>query len=938
MIGAAMIDPRQEVVLIRNKERGGFDDKTAQVLAYHEAGNVINVTLGSRNGGRSYRYAATNVVVLGNPEVIAIHRADAVQIRGETIQGVTEILRFPGGRESWFRVFYSSESGDGYTTCPETQLRVTRKPEEVQAAEAVLDYWRDLAANLALNDFVRREYSNFKDIPADSALRFLLEGRPPMSVDPAAPVLEPFSSNISQRDALDMALGNRISVIDGPPGTGKTQTIVNLIANLVSVQGKTVGVASLNNAAVENVRDKLIDHGLGHIVADLGRQDKRDEFFLRQGERNSDLDAWLRGPVPEEISDEDLESSARQLRTLQETSRQLALWQQELDAFQLERDHFLLSVDRADLPELEGLSRLQTSGQVLRFLAETVSAPPAPGRLGKFIRRLRLRLRYGRLSQLDLGDSNTVLSLHKAFYDLKVAELEKQVEKASGLLASSEYARVQTEYCSSSQLRLEGLLRRRYMAMPRRIYAKETYNKQFADFTADYPVLLSTCHSLRRNVPRGQLLDYLIIDEASQVDLLVAGLALSCARNVVIVGDLKQLQHIATPIRAAKTPPVPHFDYKRHSILSAVIAAYGQSLPRTMLREHYRCDPAIIDFCNKKFYDGQLIPVPPAGPRHHPALVVVRTTAGNHMRAHSSGGRTNQREAEVIAQEVLRDFCQDVRRENIGVISPYRRQVDKITDALLERIQTDDAMINDIQADTVHKFQGREKEVVIMSTVVDETAEGHRGIQFVDDPNLVNVAVSRATKRFVLVTNYDMVPESRHLRDLVLFIRYSNPGEGVVESTVVSVFDLLYREYSAVLQPLADRLKKDSAFASENIIHTVLSEILTEAPFTDLALAPQVLLKSLLRATTALTPEHISYINNGATFDIVIYNRITRQAVLAVEVDGFEFHENNAVQRVRDAHKNAICSAHGLPLLRLATTGSSEEARIRQALSHALDN
>ncbi|WP_256869938.1 AAA domain-containing protein [Paenarthrobacter ureafaciens] len=321
-----MIDPRQEVVLIRNKERGGFDDKTAQVLAYHEAGNVINVTLGSRNGGRSYRYAATNVVVLGNPEVIVIHRADVVQIRGGTIQGVTEVLRFPGGRESWFRVFYSSESGDGYTTCPETQLRVTRKPEEVQAAEAVLDYWRDLAANLAPNDFLRREYSNFKDIPADSALRLLLEGRPPMSVDPAAPVLEPFSSNISQRDALVMALGNRISVIDGPPGTGKTQTIVNLIANLVSVQGKTVGVASLNNAAVENVRDKLIDHGLGHIVADLGRQDKRDEFFLRQGERNSDLDAWLRGPIPEEIPNEDLESSTRQLRTLQETSRQLALW------------------------------------------------------------------------------------------------------------------------------------------------------------------------------------------------------------------------------------------------------------------------------------------------------------------------------------------------------------------------------------------------------------------------------------------------------------------------------------------------------------------------------------------------------------------------------------------------------------------------------------
>lgn len=931
-----MIDPRQEVVLVRNKERGGFDDKTAQAVAYRRAEGVMHLTLGSRSGGRSYRYSVANVIVLGNPTAVVLHHADAVELRGEIIQGVTEALRFAGNGESWLRVFYSNEDGEGYATCPEALAKVVRKPEEVQTAEAVMDYWRGLAGSLPLNDFLRGEYENFKDIPPGSVLQHFLEGRPLAYEAPAAPVLEPFSSNISQRDALVMALGNRISVIDGPPGTGKTQTIVNLVANLASVQGKSVGVVSFNNAAVENVRDKLIGHGLGFILADLGRKDKRDEFFLRQADRNSDLDRWLQGPLPEETSDEDLQNSAMQLRTLQETSRQVALWQQELDAFKLERDHFLLRVDSEDMPELAGLSRLQASGQVLRFLAETASSPHSGGRLRKFIRRVQLRLRYGRLGRFDPSDSNSVLRLHSTFYDLRIDELGKQVEKASDLLASSEFARVQAEYCNSSKQRLERLLRQRYAAMPRRIYAKESYNKQFAQFTADYPVLLSTCHSLRRNVPGGQLLDYLIIDEASQVDLLVAGLALSCARNVVIVGDLKQLQHIAKPVRSTQTAPAPQFDYKRHNILSAVIAAYGPVLPRTMLREHYRCDPAIIDFCNKKFYDGQLIPVPPTGPRQCPALVVVRTTVGNHMRAHGSGGRTNQREAEVIAQEVLRDFCQDVPHEHIGVISPYRRQVDKITDALLDRIQGDDVLLMDIQADTVHKFQGREKEVVIMSTVIDESGEGRRGIAFVDDPNLVNVAVSRATKRFVLVTNYDMLPESRHLRDLVLYIRYSNPGQGVVDSTVLSVFDLLYREYSALLQPLADRLKKVSAFASENIIHTVLGDILTEAAFTDLSLAPQVLLKSFLPATPTLTPEQITYINNGATFDFVIYNRVTRQGVLAVEVDGFEFHENNPVQQVRDAHKNAICLEHRIPLLRLPTTGSGEEARIRQALSAAL--
>src|SRR5207249_4707575 len=99
-------------------------------------------------------------------------------------------------------------------------------------------------------------------------------------------------------------------------------------------------------------------------------------------------------------------------------------------------------------------------------------------------------------------------------------------------------------------------------------------------------------------------------------------------------------------------------------------------------------------------------------------------------------------------------------------------------------------------ADTVHKFQGRQKPVVILTTVLDEGWRGRTGLKFVDDPHLINVAVSRAVRQFILVTNYDMMPTSRHIRDLVGYIRYHNPGEeDVVDSMVISVFDLLYREY-----------------------------------------------------------------------------------------------------------------------------------------------
>ena len=115
--------------------------------------------------------------------------------------------------------------------------------------------------------------------------------------------------------------------------------------------------------------------------------------------------------------------------------------------------------------------------------------------------------------------------------------------------------------------------------------------------------------------------------------------------------------------------------------------------------------------------------------------------------------------------------------------------------------------VEKFEADTVHRFQGRQRAVIILTTVLDETWRGRTGLRFADDPHLINVAVSRAVRRFILVTNYDMLPTSRHIRDLVGYIRYRNPHEPVVDSAVISMFDLLYRDYSSRLQPLADRLR-----------------------------------------------------------------------------------------------------------------------------------
>ena len=78
----------------------------------------------------------------------------------------------------------------------------------------------------------------------------------------------PFGFNLSQRNAVNTAFANNLSVIEGPPGTGKTQTILNIIANAI-LNGQSVAVVSSNNSATKNVYEKLEKNGVEFIAAFL---------------------------------------------------------------------------------------------------------------------------------------------------------------------------------------------------------------------------------------------------------------------------------------------------------------------------------------------------------------------------------------------------------------------------------------------------------------------------------------------------------------------------------------------------------------------------------------------------------------------------------------------------------------------------------------------
>jgi len=577
--------------------------------------------------------------------------------------------------------------------------------------------------------------------------------------------------------------------------------------------------------------------------------------------------------------------------------------------------------------------------------------PDLPEGIMGLVPRIRRYFKYGRTKDLDTRDANIILGLERAFYSRRIEELRQKERRWRAEIGYRSSEEIRGKYQESSRALLDLALWQRYANSARLVFDEDNKPiwKHTPEFLSEYPVVLTTCHSIRRNLSEGHLLDWVIIDEATQTNLHAAALAMSKARNVVVVGDLKQLGPIFDKKleSASISPPLPAYDVTAHSILSSVTELYGQELPRTMLREHYRCAPEIIEFCNKMFYDGELISMKSRkSDDKWPALMVRKTAPGNHMRTLRRAltkGTYSQREIDLV-EELLGgvvdgvDFRSILEGEDsgsdyaLGVTSPYRLQADRLGEAIN---RTGAAPEFSSLSETIHKFQGRGANVMVLSTVVDESRNGHMKLGFVDDPRMINVAVSRAREKFILVTNHNEVPRSKVIKALIDYVRYQDPDQ-VTESGVLSVFDLLYQEYSERLSEFASRVHGGSKYKSENIVWTLLKDVLKDPAYDLLEVVSQVRLRDLMPDTDRLNERQKKFVRSTSAVDFAIYHKVSKRMLLAIEVNGTEYHEDNPEQQARDELKAQIISVYGADMLSLRTNDSNIESMIRGRLDQIL--
>lgn len=885
------------LILLRDKY-GKFRDRSKDIETYKDYGKIIKVKF--YNNENLYTYTKNNFKIFTNP----LNIGNKIEFNLGNLYNIDKILKF----DLYYKIFFNDNSTK-VTSVKSLQYNSSENNNNI------FDYFKEIANIVSIKTedgeaLLNRAYQKILFVEKWTALySYLNPSIKPKDKEFNSILIFPFGINQSQYQAVKNAMENQISVIEGPPGTGKTQTILNIIANLI-YNGKSVAVVSNNNSATANVFEKLKQFDFDYICATLGRKENKENFIQNQNGLYPNFEYNENDKI--EANPNKNKELIEQLEEFFNLQNNIAINKNILSELKIEIEHFIKQENIFNLPKIRNIKSLNSQKIMnIKIRLEELK------RVGIFL-KLKLILLYG------IGDFkfykksiNDIINVYdKIYYTLKEKELNEAIEKDSKRFELLSKNNIIETLKNNSISILRTYLKKKYKnKKERKIFTLEDLNKKSEKFILEYPVIFSTTYSIGKCLNKDFKFDYLIIDEASQVDLITGALALYNAKNTVIVGDRKQLPNVIPTDSLSKIEELSkkyniasNYDYVKQSFLTSIIESLNY-VNKVLLKEHYRCHPKIINFCNKKFYNNELV-ILTEDKGEEDVMKVYITVKGSHARGHY-----NQRQIDIIDKEIMPELKQKLSVDEIGIVSPYNEQ----------KIRLQDAINNEnIQIDTVHKYQGMEKDAIIITTVNNQISE------FIDDPKMLNVAITRSKRFLRLVVSRDICEKDGNINDLVKYIKYNNFE--VIESNVKSIFDLLYKENRlARLQYLKNK-KRISLFDSENIAYNEIENILKNN-YNNLGIITHIPLFRILENKNLLNKDELKYASHEWThIDFVIYNKMDKKPSLAIEVDGYTFHKKSTAQSQRDELKNEILKKYNIPLIRLSTIGSDEKNIIKSKL------
>jgi very-short-patch-repair endonuclease len=651
-----------------------------------------------------------------------------------------------------------------------------------------------------------------------TALGHWITGKtPPFSNKEKCALIEVMPINSEQREAIQNSLQKQLTIITGPPGTGKSQVVTDLLVN-AAWQGKRVLFASKNNKAVDVVETRVNNLGPRPILLRVGSnqyQTKLAEYLLGLLSATSTKDdqqafdeSWgIHHHLENKFNQFDndlikivkmrnkvdaLERSAEDARELLSKESFSYLKSNGLKEIKIATDQFceaLRNATRENHPFIRRWfwnffkkSHFEQLEKTCKELEPKILPLGLQLPIGQIDDdRLKDLYNFSKVLVTRVKSAQIVRNYTKALNELQILKPVESVTKEQSALVVQmannaeslwkNWLRLQPSRLSHSDRvllsRYSSLLKMVIDNGPDARLGRDVYNQYAGLFTKVahlLPCWAVTSLSARGKIPfEPGFFDLVVFDEASQCDIASALPLLYRAKRAAVIGDPKQLPHISGMQRGQDQLLLEKFDlvtdyanwaYSYNSLfdLSAGMAAGSDIIN---LRDHHRSHADIIEFSNQFFYEGRLRIATRYERLNRPSnnLPGIRWIhVSGEVNCPSTGGAMNHAEAIVVVKSLRNMVIEQGYSGSVGVVSPFRAQANLIRHLISQDTVLEQQLINaDFLVDTVHKFQGDERDVMFFSPVLS-IGMSSGALNFLKkNGNLFNVAITRARAMLLVI-------------------------------------------------------------------------------------------------------------------------------------------------------------------------------------------
>lgn len=675
--------------------------------------------------------------------------------------------------------------------------------------------------------------------------------------DPNIVVFDKRKINIDQLRVVYNSMVNHVTYVKGPPGTGKTETIFNVLLSAYA-NDKTVLVCSNNNHPVDDIFNKM-----------------SNSLFRKA--KNANQAEQIIFPIMRLGNNEELKETIKKLRNI------LAFANEHKD----NKTYNSITT--------QNKNKALSSFKELRDL------------LKKYEDRQELKDKIEKLEKIKLLADNEVIA-NEASMQIKIqqSKLDSALDVNEDdvnqyTISASEDTSFQNFLYYSSLTNIKKILSttnkdlRDIIQIEDIEIAVEKFNKYLRDnknlrrFLDIFPIIVCTNVASEKLGDAKPHFDLCIMDEAGQCNVATSLIPIVRADDLLLVGDTNQLQPV-TVIETNVNEDLMNkynikadYDYIQNSILSTMLRKDNNS-KNILLSYHYRCGKRIAGFVNKRFYEDQL------------KLLKDEEGKLTYIDVHN----TYNPDARNAYNEEARSIVDIIKRNNyhdVGIVTPFVNQAALINDYLLKN------RIYDVKAGTIHTLQGSEKSVIIMSAALS-IKTGQKTMDWIkNNHELINVAVTRAKEQLIFVGDKKAID--------------ALSGDDMNDIRVLS--DYVYKNGELVIPKSDVTISTDFSnnSQSEKDFFTTITPYFNKRR-TKLRIERNVPVKKVLKDAL---PNEISLIGKKEFDVIVqasygYYNN-RYKTVVVFEIDGGE-HIGSRVTALRDRTKEKICSDYGIKVIRIA--------------------